>query len=611
MAVRHPRLFAMLTAFVLCALVGCGFQPKRHNLIIFVADGLRSGMVTPEHAPNMAEIRAMGVDFQNSHSLFPTVTTANASAIATGHRLGDTGDFANTVFVGEPPLPAVAPSLLAAYEDDPTLGDMNKRYGGDYLGETSLLEAARKAGYQTAIVGKLGPTAIQDVTARDGEKTLVVDDLAGWPESAGALPLPKWFKDALKAAGLEHAAPDRGLNGDPGTFERAGVLHPNDQQQDWFTAVVTKILLPRFKDEDKPFVLVFWSLDPDGTQHNTGDSLNKLTPGINGPTALAGIKNADTDLGRIRKALHDLGLEDSTDIVITADHGFSTVSRQSATSTAAKRKYPDVAPGMLPPGFLAMDLASALNLPVHEANGLDFDVLGHPRGGSALIGADAQKPDIVIGANGGADLLWVRGADPKALTQRAVKALLNQDYVGAVFVDNALGPVPGALPLSAIGLVGSAKTPRPSIVVSFKTFSTGCDNPELCAAEVAETTLQQGQGIHGSFSRADTHNFMAAAGPDFRRHYLDLAPVSNADLAPTLAKILDLDLGGTGKLSGRVLKEARRDGDRAGAWTQETMSSTPADNGFRTVLHYQRLGDQLYFDWAGAPGRVVEGKPVG
>jgi len=33
---------------------------------------------------------------------------------------------------------------------------------------------------------------------------------------------------------------------------------------------------------NKPFVLVFWSRDPDGTQHNHGDS-SHLTPGINGP----------------------------------------------------------------------------------------------------------------------------------------------------------------------------------------------------------------------------------------------------------------------------------------------------------------------------------------
>src|ERR1700740_1578134 len=71
-----------------------------HNIIIFVADGLRYGSVEPGNMPNMARVKAEGVDFTNSHSLYPTVTTVNASAIATGHGIGDTGDFGNTLYVG-------------------------------------------------------------------------------------------------------------------------------------------------------------------------------------------------------------------------------------------------------------------------------------------------------------------------------------------------------------------------------------------------------------------------------------------------------------------------------------------------------------------------------
>ena len=81
-------------------------------------------------------------------------------------------------------------------------------------------------------------------------------------------------------------------------------------QQDYFAAVTTSVVLPLFKERDKPFVLVFWSRDPDGTQHNQGDSLNALVPGINGPTSLAAIRNADDDLARIRAALIELGLLD-------------------------------------------------------------------------------------------------------------------------------------------------------------------------------------------------------------------------------------------------------------------------------------------------------------
>ena len=87
------------------------------NLILFIPDGLRALKVTPDTAPAMAEVRDQGVNFKNSHSLFPTFTTPNASAMATGHYLGDTGDFSNTIYAGYPVGPAngsVTPSRRAA-----------------------------------------------------------------------------------------------------------------------------------------------------------------------------------------------------------------------------------------------------------------------------------------------------------------------------------------------------------------------------------------------------------------------------------------------------------------------------------------------------------------
>src|SRR5258708_13076732 len=75
---------------------------KPRNLILFVPDGLRGQIVTPQTAPAMAEVRDKGVNFKNSHSLFPTFTTANASAMATGHYLGDTGHFTNTIYPAYP-----------------------------------------------------------------------------------------------------------------------------------------------------------------------------------------------------------------------------------------------------------------------------------------------------------------------------------------------------------------------------------------------------------------------------------------------------------------------------------------------------------------------------
>src|SRR3981081_3665615 len=77
-----------------------------HNMILFVPDGMRALKVTPQTAPAMAEVRDKGVNFKNPHSLFPTFTRANASVMAPGHLLGDTGTFSNTIFTGYSSAPA-------------------------------------------------------------------------------------------------------------------------------------------------------------------------------------------------------------------------------------------------------------------------------------------------------------------------------------------------------------------------------------------------------------------------------------------------------------------------------------------------------------------------
>jgi arylsulfatase A-like enzyme len=596
--------FAALAAALALA-VASAAQAQPHNVIIFVADGLRSRIVTPQTAPALAEVRDKGVDFANSHSLFPTVTTPNASAIATGHRLGDTGDFGNTLFV-ETPFPAPFASAIAGLDDDDILGLMNERYAGNYLNETSLLQAAQARGFSTAALGKLGPADIQDVTARKGVGTIVIDDLTGWPKDAGGLPLDPAIAQAIKDAGLAKATPDRGLNTWGGAYNMPGVHVANVEQQDWFAAVATKVLLPRFKAAGKPFVLVFWSRDPDGTQHSQGDSLNKLEPGINGPTSMAAIRNASNDLAALRKALDELGLADTTDVVITADHGFSTMSRESPTSASSKHRYPDVVPGFIPPGFLAIDLSKALGLPMSDAMGLPVDPAQgfYPKGG-ALLGADTKQPQVVVAPNGGTDLIYLPGRDPAAMARRVVAFLTTQDYVSAIFVRDDLGPIPGALPTSLVGLSGSALTPTPAIFVSFKSFGSGCADPELCGVEIADTSQQHGQGIHGSFGRQDTHNFMAAIGPDFKAGYVDPSPVSNADWAVTLAHVLGLDLQPKGKAVGRVMDEALAADGAPRASTARSIRSEVAANGFFTQLDLQQVGDTPYFDAAGMPGRVI------
>jgi Type I phosphodiesterase / nucleotide pyrophosphatase len=574
-------------------------QPR--NVVLFVPDGLRALLVTPQTAPTMAAVRDQGVNFANPHSLFPTFTMPNSSGLSTGHFLGDTGIFSNTLFSGYP-VPQVGNSVTPFIENDAVLGDIDEHFGGSFISEESIVAAARRQGLSTAAIGKLGPTLLFDHTDRTGTPTIIVDD---WTGAANGIPLAPEVKDALAAAGLPLAAPSRGPNGNKGDEKTPGTLAANVGQQAYFADVAAKVVLPLFKARNKPFVLVFWSRDPDGTQHFQGDSLNTLTPGINGPTSLAAVKNADDNLATIRRALDELGLAATTDIVIAADHGFSTISKESETSPAAKMHYADVRPGFLPPGFVAIDIAKGLDLPLFDPDDKNGRVAdnAHPKGGNGVIGQDAAKADVVVAANGGSDLVYIPGKD-RALATRVVETLLAQDYVSGLFVDDDLGAIPGTLPLSAINLKGVAKTPTPAIVVNFRSFSTGCEQPVLCTVEIADTPLQQGQGMHGSFSRADTMNFMAAAGPSFKRGYVDNAPVSNADVGQTLARLLDLKIPFHGSLMGRVIEEALPGGAEP-AVAAYILRAPPSAGGLATVLSYHQVDKTHYFAAAGFPGRTV------
>ena len=611
------------------------------NVIIFIADGLRHDSVNPVDAPTLFALRQRGVHFVNSHSLFPTLTTPNAAAIATGHYLGDTGDFSNTEYVGFPvfnhgDFGKAAGTPTPFLENDPVLGDLDGHIpSGNFLNEESLLALARQHGFNTAAIGKLGPVAIQDVTQLKpanrhfpAPQTVILDDSTG---SAAGIPLAPEVSSALVAAGLGITPTPR--DQPAGTASTPGTLAANVGQQKWFADAATKAILPAFVRSGRPFVLLFWSRDPDGTQHNQGDSLNKLQPGINGPTSRAAVANADANLKQLLDYVEaNPALRASTDVFVTSDHGFATISKHEVdaeghgshshsttfTYLGADGK-PDVPPGWLPPGFLAIDLAHTLALPLFDPDAqivvdgvpryepVDPARPGsplsrqHPVAGDGLLGGEGIVQDridakVVVTASGGADLVYI-GAHDRAMARRVVAFLTRQDYVGALFLDPEFGNIPGTLPLAAVALEGSAHMPRPSIVVSFRSFQL-TQGDLLSAVQVSDTILQEGQGMHGGFGRDSTFNNIAAIGPDFKQGFTDPLPVSNADIAPTLARVLALELPNAGTLRGRVLAEALTGGPDSLPSRHDVRVSQPTSAGLATVLKYDEVQGRPYFDAA-------------
>jgi hypothetical protein len=110
--------------------------------------------------------------------------------------------------------------------------------------------------------------------------------------------------------------------------------------------------------------------------------------------------------------------------------------------------------------------------------------------------------------------------------------------------------------------------------------------------------------MHGSFSRGDTLNFMAAIGPDFKSGYVDALPVNNADVGITIAALMGLHPSHAGGLTGRVISEALPNGIVPKS-NDGVITSKPAANGLKTVVKYQRVLSQRYFDAAGFPSRTV------
>jgi predicted AlkP superfamily pyrophosphatase or phosphodiesterase len=650
MQLRLPIRLCLLASAVCAPLFPQPSAAQKNNVIIFVADGLRRGSINATDMPTFLKLRTAGVDFRNSHSAFPTFTTANASAIATGHGLGDTGDYSNTIYPGawlsKPDPTATTGSITPFLENDQILADMNSLFAGNYLGERTLLSFAREKGFNVASVGKLGPTAIQQneavgwdqsglLTANDA---IIVDDSTG--ESNG-LPLPAEILEAMQKADLPLDSPLRS-NGYPdtsiwnsgfaGDAVTPGATAANLVQQQWFADVTTKVLLPTFAADKKPFVLLFWSRDPDGTQHNEGDSLQRLAPGINGDTSKRGLQNADRCLKQLLDWLDGHpAIKAHTDVLITSDHGFATISRREIDSDGTQTAEPSAAldyemsgkekpepKGTLPTGFLAVDLGIREHLRVFDpairatmgpSVYAELVVGGeksqHPSTGSAILGEtikhiDGSDAKIIVAANGGSDLLYVPSKNVDVV-RRTIDTLTQLDYVGGIFVDDAYCPAasdcPGTLPLSAVGLVGSSRVPRPAIAVTFKVFHRVPGDLQS-AAQISDTTLQEGQGMHGGFGRDQTFNNMAAIGPDFKSGFVDELPMGNIDIVPTLAKILGIDMPSIGNLKGRVLQEALTNGETSKQGVAKTLISAPTASGMRTLLEYQEISGVRYYDRA-------------
>src|SRR5215470_11654745 len=257
--------------------------------IVLVLDGLRPDAITPTEMPNLWRLRQEGVTFTNSHSVFPTVTRVNATAIGTGTLPGRNGVVGNSQYVR-----AVDPNHAFLNDDHKKLLHLDQvTHGGMVLVKT-LGEILQEHGKRLAAVssGSTGSALLTNARA---------------PQGAGILINGYW------EPGMRVAFPDAVNDEVRGRFGAAPLKPETSESQDaavtWTQTVLRDYVLP----ELKPDVVINWLTEPDHMLHVNG---------AGSPQARASIRNDDTEIGLLLKRLEALGVAGTTNIIVVSDHGF-------------------------------------------------------------------------------------------------------------------------------------------------------------------------------------------------------------------------------------------------------------------------------------------------
>ncbi len=249
--------------------------------------------------------------------------------------------------------------------------------------------------------------------------------------------------------------------------------------------------------EIHPELTILWITDPDHTQHQSG---------VGAPKTLEAIRQVDAEIDRIVQALAERGLKNKVNIAVTSDHGFSTHTG-------------------------GPDLTTLL-----VANKLK----------------ESRDSDDVVVAEGA---IYVKNHD-EAKIGAIVELLQRTEGVGPIFTHlwrttHPEGFVPGTLSFQAIRW----NHDRAADILVSADWSDATNT-----FGYKGTTALSGVAGHGTSSPYDIHNTLIAAGPDFKSGVTNNVPTSNADLAPTICRLLGISPSPT--MTGRILKEALRGGPR-------------------------------------------------
>ncbi|MCA2988825.1 MAG: alkaline phosphatase family protein [Gemmatimonas sp.] len=292
---------ALLLALIGGAAVAPAHEPasqptRRLKVLLVVFDGLRPDHVTPALTPRLHDVATAGVRSTRHHSLFPTVTRVNASALATGAGPAGHGILDNSIY-----LPDVDSMRALDTGNGKVMMHADSVLGGRLLTAPALASRLRAAGMRLMVA-----------SAGSSGSAYLFAGGAGVPTVNPELVLPAALGPAVTR--LVGPVPDD--------------ASPNLGRNAWAVDALLRVGIDSL-DVDVGYL---WLSDPDHTAHGTG---------LGSIMADSSIRAADREFGRLLDGLTTRGLAGRVNIMVVSDHGFSTHAGDAGALRARLGEFGD------------------------------------------------------------------------------------------------------------------------------------------------------------------------------------------------------------------------------------------------------------------------------
>src|SRR6202030_335403 len=185
---RSTRFFVMIfAALFVPAIVAAA--PDRH-VVVVVWDGMRPDFVTEQNTPTLWKLAQSGVFFQNNHSVYPSATIVNGTAIVTGDYPNHDGILANHVYRAD-----LDGRKSIDVENAQAVRKGDELSAGKYVGVPTIAELLHARGDKTAIAAAktVGLLFDRHANSRSGQnifagESLPANALGPIVKSQGAFP---------------------------------------------------------------------------------------------------------------------------------------------------------------------------------------------------------------------------------------------------------------------------------------------------------------------------------------------------------------------------------------------------------------------------------------